>query len=277
MEACSNTSLDPMVIDPTKPHVSVENKLVIPESTTGLSLADFIPALKQFSVINAGMIFDYKDKQGNKDARSHVAGLRRIKKPIEDLHKALKADLLAATRKMDADKKTVLKFVEDMIEYHGKPLQDVADEEKRVEHEEWKATKREECWDLAHEMNVVFDRQRELDQQKAEQDRIANEQAEKQRKLNQAQREKEIADKAANEAIERTRRQEEDNRRLEEERKLRQEEQAKADLENIKRVHWLIIPAMVAIGISEDQAKSLILAIRGGEIPAVSINYQWNA
>ena len=60
-----------------------------------------------------------------------------------------------------------------------------------------------------------------------------------------------------------------------EESKRREEEQAKADLENIKRVHWLIIPELVACGITEEQAKTVVMAIREGKVPAVSINYRW--
>lgn len=44
---------------------------------------------------------------------------------------------------------------------------------------------------------------------------------------------------------------------------------------NIKRVHWLIIPELVACGITEEQAKTVIMAIREGKVPAVSIDYRW--
>ena len=63
--------------------------------------------------------------------------------------------------------------------------------------------------------------------------------------------------------------------KAEEDRKRQELERAQADMENIQRVHWAIIPAMVGVGITDDQAKALILAIRNSEIPAVSINYQW--
>lgn len=142
-------------------------------------------------------------------------------------------------------------------------------------------------------MNAVFDQQQEISRRNAEQDRIAEQQAAEQRRIDKEKREKEIADKAADdarklaeadaakklkEAEERAEREKADietRAKADEDRKRREEEQARADLDNVKRVHWAIIPALVALGMTENQAKTLILAIRGGEIPALLIDYQW--
>ena len=89
---------------------------------------------------------------------------------------------------------------------------------------------------------------------------------------------KEDAERKVREAEERAAREKaeaEARAKAAEESKRREEEQAKADLENIKRVHWLIIPELVACGITEEQAKTVIMAIREGKVPAVSINYRW--
>ena len=64
--------------------------------------------------------------------------------------------------------------------------------------------------------------------------------------------------------------------RVEEERRRQAEERAAVDVENTRRVHRAILAVMVeSHGIDEETAKGLILAIRGGEVPALSINYQW--
>jgi hypothetical protein len=249
-----------------------ENQLVLPESTDGLTLGDYIPVLEQYREINKAIVFDYRDKKGNAAARSHVAKLRRVKAPINDIHKRLKADYKAIVEKMDADKREALAVVEEMIEHHDHHLRAVEAEEKA---EAERKRIREEVaavWDLAHEMNTVFDRQRELDRQAAEQARIAKAQEDEQRRIEQQKREKEIADQAAENA----RKLAEAEKRETEEKEKALVEQARKDLENIRRVHWLIIPELMKVyGLSEDQAKGVILAIRDGSIPAVSIDYRW--
>lgn len=270
-----------------------ENQLVLPESTDGLTLAHYLPALQQYREVNAGLVFDYRDKKGNAAARSHVAKLRKIKSPLGEIHKRLKAEYLAITQQMDADKRDAMAIVEEMIEHHDKELRIVAAEEAAEAQRKKIEVEISEVWDLAHDMNAVFDQQQEISRRNAEQDRIAEQQAAEQRRIDKEKREKEIADKAADdarklaeadaakklkEAEERAAREKADietRAKADEDRKRREEEQARADLDNVKRVHWAIIPALVALGMTENQAKTLILAIRGGEIPALLIDYQW--
>lgn len=249
-----------------------ENQLVLPESTDGLTLGDYVPVLMQYRDINKTIVFDYRDKKGNAAARSHVAKLRRVKAPINDIHKRLKADYKAIVEKMDADKRDALAVVEEMIEHHDKHLRAVEAEEKAEAERKRIEAEVSEVWDLAHEMNTVFDRQRELDRQAAEQARIAKAQEDEQRRIEQQKREKEIEERAAENA----RKLAEAEERERAEREKAEVERAKKDLENIRRVHWLIIPELVKVcGLSEDQAKGVIMAIRDGAIPAVSIDYRW--
>lgn len=304
MEACSE-------IVTTAPAITADNQLILPETTDGLTLGDYVPVLMQYRDINKTLVFEYRDKKGNAAARSHVAKLRRVKAPITEIHKRLKAEYLAITQKMDADKRDALAVVEEMIEHHDKELRIVEAEEKAEA--ERKRIEQEviDCWDMAHEMNAMVDQQRELDRQAAEQARIAEEQDAEQRRLQIEAEKKEATEKAAEEArlaeqaraaraIEEAKQREqaakEDAERkvreaeakaarekaeaeamakAEEERKRQDEERAKADLENIKRVHWAIVPVLMQHGMTEDHAKGLILAIRNGEVPAVSIDYQW--
>ena len=287
------------------------DQLVLPENNDSLTLADYVPVLLQYRDINSSLVFDYRDKKGNAAARSHVAKIRRVKAPINEIHKRLKANYKAIVDKMDAERGEALAVVEEMIEHHDQHLRLVAEEEA-VEAERKKIEQEIiDCWDMAHEMNAMVDKQRELDLQAAEQARIAAEQEAEQRRLQIEKEKKEAAEKAAEEARmaeqgraaraieeakERERLAKEDAERkvreaeeraarekaeaearakAAEESKRREEEQAKADLENIKRVHWLIIPELVACGITEEQAKTVVMAIREGKVPAVSINYRW--
>lgn len=280
MQACSDIAV-------TVPTISEENQLIIPESTESLTLADFVPVLNQYREVNASLVFNYREKKGNAEARSHVAKLRRIKAPIADIHKRMKAEYKAIVDKMDADKRNALKVVEEMIDHHDKHIRAVAEEEaaealrKKIESEI------DDCWDMAHEMNNLFDQKREVERKTAEQARIAAEQADAQRKIEQAAREKEIAETAAAAAKEKAEAEmarkvkEAEERaaaatRVEEERRRQAEERAAADVENTRRVHRAILAVMVeSHGIDEETAKGLILAIRGREIPALSIDYQW--
>ena len=304
MEACSEIVI-------TAPAITADNQLILPETTDGLTLGDYVPVLMQYRDINKTIVFEYRDKKGNAAARSHVAKLRRVKAPITEIHKRLKAEYLAITQKMDADKRDALAVVEEMIEHHDQHLRAVEAEEKAEA--ERKRIEQEiiDCWDMAHEMNAMVDQQRELDRQAAEQARIAEEQAAEQRRLQIEAEKKEAAEKAAEEArlaeqaraaraIEEAKQREqaameeadrkvreaeskadcekaeaEAKAKAEEERKRKEYERAAADLENIKRVHWAIIPVLMQHGMTEDQAKGLILAIRNGDVPAVSIDYQW--
>lgn len=280
MQACSDIAV-------TVPIISEENQLIIPESTESLTLADFVPVLNQYREVNASLVFNYREKKGNAEARSHVAKLRRIKAPIADIHKRMKAEYKAIVDKMDADKREALAVVEEMIDHHDKHIRAVAEEEaaealrKKIESEI------DDCWDMAHEMNNLFDQKREVERKAAEQARIAAEQADAQRKIEQAAREKEIAETAAAAAKEKAEAEmarkvkEAEERaaaatRVEEERRRQAEERAAVDVENTRRVHRAILAVMVeSHGIDEETAKGLILAIRGGEVPALSINYQW--
>ena len=109
----------------------VEDQLVLPETTDGLTLADYVPVLRRYRDINSSMVFDYHDKKGNAAARSHVAKIRRVKAPINEIHKRLKADYKAIVDQMDADRREALAVVEEMIEYHDKHLRAVAEEEAK--------------------------------------------------------------------------------------------------------------------------------------------------
>jgi len=90
--------------------------------------------LEELRKLNAAQVFDYKDPKGNKEARSHVYQLRKSKGAIETARKDTKAAALAFGRKVDAEAADLIKQVEEMIDVHQKPLDEIeAAEKARVE------------------------------------------------------------------------------------------------------------------------------------------------
>jgi hypothetical protein len=79
---------------------------------------------------NALTRFDYRDKTGNKNARSHVAKLRTFKADVERARVKLKADALAYGKRVDTAAGDLTKLVEDMIDVHAAPLLAIETEEK---------------------------------------------------------------------------------------------------------------------------------------------------
>jgi chemosensory pili system protein ChpA (sensor histidine kinase/response regulator) len=80
-----------------------------------------------------GRTFDYDDKWGYKEARSHVAGLRRLKGRIERARKDAKSVHLERGRAVDATAKTLEEAVQGLIEPHELALNRIAAvEEARI-------------------------------------------------------------------------------------------------------------------------------------------------
>lgn len=101
---------------------------------------------------NAGLSFDYEDPKGNKAARSHVAGLRKLKADVERKRKALKADALAYGRRVDGIAKELTGEVEDMIAVHEGPLKEIEQRE-----EARKEALRERLAELAMPEEIIAD------------------------------------------------------------------------------------------------------------------------
>jgi hypothetical protein len=80
-----------------------------------------------------GLSFDYHDRWGNKEARSHVASLRRLKGRIERARKDAKAVHLERGRAVDATARTLEEAVQGLIEPHEQALNQIAAvEEARI-------------------------------------------------------------------------------------------------------------------------------------------------
>jgi len=336
--------------------VIIEGKQLIVKELSGVTLEQVKPVLEKFKLINASMVFDVRSPEGNKEARSHVFKLRKIKKPIEDRAEALnagfKADIAKAKKGMEGTvelKKALVGTVDEMIAVHTKSIDAVEAELAEANRLKNLQIEIEQAHQIALDMNAMLNQQRELERQAAEQAMIAKELADKQAELDRIERERKVAEEAAEnarlqeraraeasrlaaedrerkakEASERTVREarereqkadaqaaqalkdqetkaelerleaearhqreleaerqrvkdEEDRKAKEDAERLVEAERAANDLENIKRVNRAILAVMVGIGIDAELAKDFILMAKAGDIPAMSIDYQWQA
>ena len=165
--------------------------------TTELTVFDEVAAIiADWKVENESLFFEYDTPQGEKDARSHIAKLRKGKTKVGEIHKEAKAEALAFGRKLDAKKNEYNGEIDKMIKFHKDPLDAIEADKQAVIDIEKKRLEEEEA-----------KRQAELEAREAAvreaEERIA---AEKSR-VDRAEREKRIAENAATEAKERAERQ----------------------------------------------------------------------
>lgn len=88
-----------------------------------LAVFDEVAAtIAEYKVESDKLVFDYADKDGAKQARSHISKLRKVKGKIGEVHKEAKAEALAFGRKLDAKKNEYIGEVDKMIKVHKDPL-----------------------------------------------------------------------------------------------------------------------------------------------------------
>lgn len=201
----------------------------------------FKPFQKQidaFEEINEKTVFDYEDAKGNKEARSHVSNLRKVKTPIKAAHKEAKAEALQIGRALDAYKNKLVEQVDEMIGVHAEPLQRIKDRQEAEEEAARVSEEMSRAHDEALGMHDLFKReesmkkqQAEMEAKQAEFDRIAKEQKEKQEQIDRDEKiKKEASEKAEKQA---------EIDRLEAERKLEEEKNRRireAELAEEKRL-----------------------------------------
>lgn len=100
-------------------------------SDTTIAVYDeFVAQLASLREYNASVVFDYGDPAGNKEARSHIYKLRQTKSAVEAARKKEKAASLEYGRKVDAEAKEIIGEIQEMIDIHAKPIQEIEDREK---------------------------------------------------------------------------------------------------------------------------------------------------
>lgn len=145
--------------------------------------------IAEYKAENEKLVFDYANLEGAKQARSHIANLRKVKTKISDVHKEAKAESLAFSRRLDAKKNEYTGEVERMIAVHKDPLDAIEAEKQAVIDAEKKRLEQEEekrLADIEAREAAVKEAEEKLAKEKTEAERI--------------EREKHIAEEAAAEA-----------------------------------------------------------------------------
>ena len=148
--------------------------------------------IAKYKAENKTLVFDYADPAGAKEARSHIANLRKVKTKISDVHKEAKAEALAFSRRLDSKKNEYTGEVEGMIAFHKDPLDAIEAEKQAVIDAEKKVFEEAE----AKRLLDLDTRERAV---KEREDKIARDAAKEER----VEREKQIAEEAEAAAKER--------------------------------------------------------------------------
>lgn len=238
--------------------------------TTELTVFDEVAAIiADYKVENETLVFAYETPQGEKDARSHIAKLRKIKTKVSEIHKEAKAEALAFGRRLDSKKNEYNGEVDGMIKFHKDPLdaieaekQVVIDaEKKRLEEEEAKRIAELEAREAA-----VREAEGKIAKEKAEAERIEREKriAEEAAATAKAQAEQKAkADADAKELAEKNRKEAE----------AAKEQKRIANKKHRETIESEIHFSLTELNFKEDDADIILDALKEDRIPHVSINY----
>ncbi len=195
---------------------------------------------------NADLTFDYEDPAGEKEARSHVFKLRRTKSQITGIHKTAKADALAHCRAVDTEKNWLFKEVDDMVDVHMKPINEIANRKRVAELAKIEAGRIEKERLEQERLDAIAKREEEADRKeaelkakeeatrKAEEDRVARAKAEEEVRLAgiKAEEDARIAKVKAEEDARNTKAKAENDRLAAERAKFEAEKKAEEDARN---------------------------------------------
>jgi len=225
--------------------------------------------IAKYKVENENLLFDYRDPEGEKQARSHIAQLRKVKTIVSDIHKDAKAEALAFGRRLDAKKTFYNSEVDGMIAVHKDPLDAIEAEKQAVIDAENQKV-------IEAEAKRVADLEAREAAVRAEEEKQSAEKA----KAERIEREKHIADEAAERAriqAEQKAKAVAEAKELAEIRRKEAEEAAeKKRIENKKhrtKVEDEIQYSLTELGFNPDDAYTILTALMENRIPHVSINY----
>ncbi len=249
-------------------------ELVEPKSSE-LAVFDEVAAIiTNYKAENENLVFDYADKQGAKDAKSHIAKLRKVKTIVSEIHKEAKAEALAFGRRLDAKKNAYNGKVDKMVKFHKDPL-DVIEAEmveaamaKQKEYAEAEAKRIAEI-DAREKAIILAEEKLAREKAEAEKERTAEKMIEHERiikeqegKIRQAEEkakaeaeaeEERLADIAAEKAI---------------------EAQRKANKNHRKRIEEEAHRGLFDTGhLGNTEASEILEAIKEGKIPHITILY----
>lgn len=108
----------------------MENDIEVLSETKIAEYDKFRVQMAELKENNDKAVFDYADKKGSKDARSHIFKLRKTKTAVDKVRQSKKAAALAYGRMVDSQAKEIISEIEDMIDVHQKPLKEIEEKEK---------------------------------------------------------------------------------------------------------------------------------------------------
>jgi len=263
-----------------------------PKQNTMLAPFDEVVAeIEKYKVLNEKLAFDYEDEKGNKDARSHVYSLRRIKGRIADIHKVTKADVLKISREIDARKKELTAPIEEMIYFHDQHIKEIEQREEKEKAEVIRRAQEEKEAEDAKRLADIEAREKEIADKeaaiKAKEDETARIEREKQvaeeaklaaEKEAKVQLEKAEQKRLADiEAVEEKAKQEQidrDNARIAEEKRLAEiESKRQANVAHREKINEEVTQIFTEYGMPQDAAERLVKELDKDLFPALSINY----
>lgn len=247
--------------------------------TKELTVFDSVTAtLAEAKAENEILVFDYADKQGAKDAKSHIMKLRKVKTKIADVHKTAKAEALAFGRRLDGKKNELTGEVDKMIKVHKDPLDAIEAEVVAQATAKIEAKKAEEA-------RIEAEKQAELDKREAEirakeqevweaEDKLHKEQEELMRKEREAEIAKNAAEEAKLQAEREAKAKAQAKELAEKKRKEAEEAKEKKRIENTKHrqeVEDKILKSLLFLG--APLSFKMLTALKENKIPNVTINY----
>ena len=267
------------------------DEIVEPKSSE-LAVFDEVAAIiAEYKAENEKLVFDYASKEGAKQAKSHIAKLRKVKTKVSEIHKEAKAEALAFGRRLDAKKNEYNGEVDKMVTFHKEPLDAV--EAKEIA-EAW--AKQQEYLDAeakriaeieARERAIILAEEKIARERAEAEEKVRQEAAEaaeqiikeQQEKIKQVEEEKRIAE----EATERVRMEAALKAKAEaeaEEERLADIAAEKAieanrinDKKHRRKIENEIQSSLTKLGLLPDFAYDFIVAIKENKIPHVTINY----
>ena len=267
------------------------DKLVEPKSSELVVFDEVAAIIADYKAENEELVFDYASKEGAKQAKSHIAKLRKVKTKVSEIHKEAKAEALAFGRRLDAKKNEYNGEVDKMVTFHKEPLDVIEAKETAealVRQREYADAEAKRIAEIeARERAIILAEEkiaREIAEAKEKVRREAAEAAEKlikeqQEKIAKIEEEKRIAEEAA----EKVRIQAEEKAKAESE----AEEERLADIaaemaieagrisDKVHRqnIEDEIFVALQELGFDHADSGLFVLALKENSIPHVTILY----
>ena len=238
--------------------------------TTELAVFDSVAAtIAEYKVENEKLVFAYDTPDGNKEARSHIAKLRKVKTEIANIHKDAKAEALAYGRRLDAKKNEYTGEVDGMIAVHKDPLDAIAAEKQAIiDAEIAKAAAEEEkrLEEIEARERAVREAEERIAKAKAESERVEREKKIAEEAGERARVQAEMKAKAAADAKELLERVRKDKEEAAEQKRI-------ANKKHRKEVEDAIHLALTEMSIAEFVADEVLSALKENKIPHVTIVY----